>query len=111
MVDHVFCHQSTRQREISRGQVLQPHPRQQSVPDLMGENAGGQHVVGGLVLLITEHTSCILLKTVTLAAFRCPQAPMESKPKEEFDLGRHRRSPHMLGPDQSCHPIEVGPVR
>jgi hypothetical protein len=110
MVDRVFCHQSTR-REISWRQVLQPHPRQQFVPDLTGENAGGQQVVGGLVLLITERTSRILLKTMTLAVLHCPQAPMESKPKEEFDLGRHRRSPHMFGSNQGCHPSEVSSVR
>ena len=40
-------------------------------------------MVGGLVLLITERTDRFLLKAETLAALRCPQASMESKPKLE----------------------------
>jgi hypothetical protein len=57
------------------------------VPNLTSEYAGGQQVVGGLVLLIIEHTDRFLLKAVTLAVLSCPRTSMEGKPEEEFDLG------------------------
>ena len=77
------------------------------MPDLTGEDVGGQQVVGGLVLLITEHTDRILLKAVTLAALSCPQAsPWRASQKKILTLGVTADLQTCLAPNKVVIPVK-----
>jgi len=69
-----------------------------TVPDLPGVGAGEKEVIGVLGVLVAEGAVVGFQEAMSLAAFRCPQAAMESNPEEELDLVRAADGPQFLGP-------------
>ena len=68
-------------------------PAEDLVPNLARERASGKKVVHGLLLLVTQGASVIVVQSEASQAFRGPATVLHGQPKEELDAERSPRSP------------------
>lgn len=92
--------------------MLKVYISQGAPPDLAGEDAGEQHVVGGFRGLAAESANVGILQAMSFPTVCGPEPSpsVNGKPEEKFHLGQRTGSPKLLGSQHGGPTDEQGAV-